>query len=256
MGFLAVTSYPLNLALTLVAAIFPLILAYFLGRIVQSSSTAIGGDYFLFFTLGLIGFLAVNRAISAVSGGLDEAIQQGRLEMFLMEPIRWREIPIWISLWPNAFSLAMAALAFGMAAGLGTTYRIAGMLPALLIILLGMISGLGIGILAGSIRVLSKREDPLTLSYTMVSSILAGQWFPPTVLPPWLRIFSWALPSTYVNSGLRRALMPHSSHIFGPTPTQAILGLLILNIVLYPLGLWLFGRSLGYGRKMGLLAGY
>jgi hypothetical protein len=36
----------------------------------------------------------------------------------------------------------------------------------------------------------------------------------------------------------------------------AVLALAIFNIVVMTLGLWLFSRSLEYGRKMGMLSGY
>ena len=42
----------------------------------------------------------------------------------------------------------------------------------------------------------------------------------------------------------------------GPSATSVIVGLLIFNIVVFPLSLWLFGRTLEYGRKTGLLGGY
>jgi len=36
----------------------------------------------------------------------------------------------------------------------------------------------------------------------------------------------------------------------------AVLALLIFNVVVMSIGLWLFSRSLEYGRKMGMLSGY
>jgi hypothetical protein len=36
----------------------------------------------------------------------------------------------------------------------------------------------------------------------------------------------------------------------------AVLALLIFNVVVMSAGLWLFSRSLEYGRKMGMLSGY
>jgi hypothetical protein len=35
-----------------------------------------------------------------------------------------------------------------------------------------------------------------------------------------------------------------------------VLLLLVFIAVVYPIAMWLYGRSLEYGRKMGLLAGY
>jgi hypothetical protein len=50
--------------------------------------------------------------------------------------------------------------------------------------------------------------------------------------------------------------MPDGQVLPGPTAGQAILALTIFSVVMYPIALWLFGRTLEYGRKIGALSGY
>jgi hypothetical protein len=50
--------------------------------------------------------------------------------------------------------------------------------------------------------------------------------------------------------------MPEGAEIPGVSTGEALLALVGFNLVVYPIAIWLFGRSMNYGRKMGLLSGY
>jgi len=256
MGWRAATSYPIGLVLTSLLSIVPIFTAYFINRLIQPSNNSIGQEYFVFVALGVLAFIFVNRIIMDFTVELDSAIQQGRLEMFLIEPIPWRALPVGLALWPAVLNVLIAALVLVLTIALGAHYRLAGVGPALVIVLLGVVSAIGIGILTGSVRVLAKKSDPVSALYNIATTVLAGLWYPVGVLPKGLRLLAWSLPTMYANSGLRKAMMPHARSIYGPNAVQAIVGLLVLNAILYPFALWLFGRSLNYGRKMGVLAGY
>ncbi|MCU1346549.1 MAG: type transporter, partial [Acidimicrobiia bacterium] len=107
-----------------------------------------------------------------------------------------------------------------------------------------------------SVKVLAKRTDPVLTVYALVASVLAGVYFPVGLLPGWLQFISRLLPDTYVVSALRHSLMPSSHGLSGPTPAQAIVGLTIFNLVVFPFGIWLFSRALEYGRRVGVLSAY
>jgi ABC-2 type transport system permease protein len=113
-----------------------------------------------------------------------------------------------------------------------------------------------IGVSAGAVRVIAKRSDPVATLYVVAASVLSGAAVPINVFPFWLRVVSWFFPSTYVISGMRKALMPEASGVYGPTPDQAMLLLLGICVIVFPVSLWLFGRSLEVGRRYGVLAGY
>jgi hypothetical protein len=63
-------------------------------------------------------------------------------------------------------------------------------------------------------------------------------------------------PATYAIAGLRKTLMPDASGVWGPDPAQAILILGVFCLIFLPLALWVFGRTLEFGRRYGVLAGY
>jgi ABC-2 type transport system permease protein len=106
------------------------------------------------------------------------------------------------------------------------------------------------------VKILAKRSDPIITLYTLAVGLLSGAAFPVSLLPTPIRIFSYCLPQTYVLSALRQVLMPGGDTISGPSAELAILLLIGFLVVVYPVGLWLFGRALEYARKIGTLAGY
>ncbi len=105
-------------------------------------------------------------------------------------------------------------------------------------------------------KILSKRADPIISLYLLAMTVLSGVVFPVNLLPVWLRWLSYCLPLTYVLSAVRKLLMIDSGTLSGPGAGEAILLLLGFLAIVYPLGLWLYGRSLEYARKLGVLAGY
>ena len=90
----------------------------------------------------------------------------------------------------------------------------------------------------------------------MAVFIFAGVAYPIELLPRALQIVSYLIPETYVIASLRKLLLPGGADLPGPSAHSVILGLVAFNAVVFPLSLWLFGRTLEYGRKSGLLSGY
>src|SRR5690606_10940503 len=110
--------------------------------------------------------------------------------------------------------------------------------------------------LGASVKVLSKRSDPVLALYTIAASILSGAFYPVELLPGWLQAISWTIPHTYVMQALRRLLMPQGDVLPGPDTSVAIVALIVFCAVAYPIALWTFGKALEYGRKIGALSGY
>ncbi|MEX2269024.1 MAG: hypothetical protein WEA75_10090, partial [Acidimicrobiia bacterium] len=69
-------------------------------------------------------------------------------------------------------------------------------------------------------------------------------------------VLSYFFPLTYVLAATRKVLMPGGDLVTGPSALEAVILLLVFLVVVYPIALWLFGRALDYGRKLGVLGGY
>jgi len=255
MGIQATISYPMSFVLSQSGLVIGVVSVFFLSRIVRSGPN-VGGHYLAFVAVGIVGQTLVGGALGGVSLALDQAIQQSRLEMLLIEPLRWWLIPVGLAIWPIILSMGQVVLVLVVAVALGVSILPLGLVEALPLVALGLLSGLALGLLAASLRVLAKRSDPVWLVYNIVSGLVAGTSVPINVLPAPLRALSWLLPTMYVDSGMRKLVLPHAAAVYGPSPLWANLALLLVVVPLAIAGIVAFNRSVDLGRRLGVLAGY
>jgi ABC-2 type transport system permease protein len=249
-------NYPLGFVMRELGAAVPIVTFYFISRLVDREDPSVGGDYYTFVVIGIMGMTLLGAGLQTLSRQLQRAINQGRLEMVLVEPIRWRLLPFTMVQW-NIVLAAVTALIMGLISLLlGARYGAAGLPAAVLIASLGILATLAIGILNASIKVLSKRADPVLTIYTIAATILSGTFYSLEVLPDFIRPLAWLIPHTYVLQALRKVLMGGGEAIAGPDAFVSMLALVGFSVVLYPIALWLYGRSMEFGRKMGVLSGY
>ncbi len=256
LGWLSAIAYPLNFALSYVSVLLPAVIYFFVAKLVDDSGPQLGGDYYTYVVVGLVGAQVLDAGLRTLSIQVQLAINRGWFEMILVEPIRWRLIPFGLVQWPIVRILVGIMVLLTASAFLGAEYRAAGIPAAILIVVLGLSAGLTIGILSTGLKVLAKAGDPLLTLYMLAAQLLAGTFFPIEILPSWLRPVSWMLPHTHVISSLRRALMPQGESLPGLELGPTILILIGFNVIFMPLAVWLFGRGLEYGRKLGVLSGY
>ncbi|MST32757.1 hypothetical protein GHK86_08485 [Acidimicrobiaceae bacterium USS-CC1] len=255
MGCQATLSYPMSLVLSQLGNGVAVVSLFFLTRIVRDGPD-VGHNYLTFVVLGMVGQNLVMSAIFGIGTEMDAAIQQGRLEMLLIEPIRWPIIPAGLALWPMILSLWSSALTIGVGLALGVHLSLLGVVEAIPLAVVASVSGLAIGILAATVRILAKRSDPVFLIYSVLSGLVAGISVPINVLPAPLRALAWALPTMYVSTGLRKLLMANPAGVYGPGALWATLALAAAAVPLAALAIVLFNRSVNVGRKLGVLAGY
>jgi ABC-type uncharacterized transport system permease subunit len=161
-----------------------------------------------------------------------------------------------MSAWPTLYRLVTAVVIMLIGLGFGAIFTFHEMAAVVALVVLGVGGGLVVGLVTASLRVLAKKGDGIVQIYTMTVYVLSGQFVPINLYPLPLRVASWFLPNTYLNAGLRKALEPNASHVYGPDPAQAMLLLLAFSAIFLPLALWIWGRTLEVGRRYGVLAGY
>lgn len=247
-------SYPMSLVLSELGTVLPVLVSFFIGELV-GSTVATGNDYFTFAVLGLAVTAVLQGALGGFGGSLQRALNRGTLETLLVEPVPWTFLPFAMNLWRIMMGVLEGGLILALGAVLGADYNLSGAGAFLVLLLLGVLANTAIGIISAAILVLSKRSKPFLTLYGMAASLLAGSVFGVSQLPDWLQTLSWAIPHTYVINASRAVLMDDPGSFVIPFDT-AVLALAIFNVVVMTLGLWLFSRSLEYGRKMGMLSGY
>jgi ABC-2 type transport system permease protein len=247
-------SYPMSLILSELGLILPVLISFFIGDLVGESAE-VGGDYFTFAVLGLAITAVLSGALGGFGGSLQRALNRGSLETLLVEPVPWVYLPFAMNLWRLIMGVVEGGLIMLIGGLLGADYLPSGWWQFVILLVLGIFACTAIGIVSAAVLILSKRSKPFLTLYSMAASLLAGSVFSVSQLPPWLQTLSWAIPHTYVINASRAVLMEDPGSFVVPFDT-AVLALLIFNVVVMSVGLWLFSRSLEYGRKMGMLSGY
>jgi ABC-2 type transport system permease protein len=138
---------------------------------------------------------------------------------------------------------------------LGAQYLPTGWGQFIILLLLGILANTAIGIVSAAILIISKRSKPFLTLYGMAASLLGGALFSVDQLPSWLQPLAYVIPHTYVINASRAVLMADPGTFVVPF-NVAVIALSAFNVVVLAGGLWLFSRSLEYGRKMGMLSGY
>jgi ABC-2 type transport system permease protein len=130
-------------------------------------------------------------------------------------------------------------------------------LPSLLFVMvLAIISLTGLGLAGAStfslLNFKARGSNPVELLFSFLSSILAGIYFPPTVLPGWLqRIAEW-LPQTHALRTLR-LILSGKAGLFDSTVTGDLAYLFNFAAVTLPVGIILFAIGMRKALRDGNL---
>lgn len=251
-------SYRLSFLLQIGGIFFSVAIFYFLSELFGSAMSpqleAYGGNYFSFVLIGLAftGFLGLS--LSSFATSIREGQMMGTLEIMLLSPTRLSVILLSSSIWSYLLTtfrvvlyLVVGAFVFG--ADLGNA-NVGG---ALLIMFLSIASFTGIGVLSAALVLIVKKGDPVALILNGASSLLAGVFYPVTVLPNWLEPVSQVLPLTYALDAMRLAMLQgHSIYEL----RNDIYILLLFTFVLTPISFLVFRRALKRAKKEGSLIQY
>jgi len=251
-------SYRLSFVMQLGGIFFNIAIFYFMARLfgtaVAPQLQAYGGDYFSFVLIGLAftGFLGLS--LSSFAQSIREGQMMGTLEIMLLSPTRLSAILISSSLWAYLMTTVRVVIyllvgAFIFGASLGQ----ANIPAAILILLLSIASFSGIGIMSAAVVLLVKKGDPVAWVLGSASSLLAGVYYPVSVLPGWLEPLSRVLPLTYGLDAMRLAMLQGHSISDLRSDIFALLG---FTIILTPLAFLVFRKALKRAKKEGSLIQY
>jgi len=251
--FIEEISYPMSFGFSLVRSVMPLLLSFFIGQLIRDER--VGSDYLTFVSIGLGVTAMLSGALAGFGGSMSRAFQRGTLETYLVEPVPWTVLPIAMNTWQLLLGLFNGAVIMFVGWLLGADFIAGNLLAFVGLVLLGLLATTAIGLISASVLMLTLKSQPILHVYGLAAGLLAGAVFSVSQLPPWLRIFSFLIPHTYVINGARTLLMTDPGTFEIPYST-AVYVLLGFSAVMFPLGIWLFRRSLEFSRRMGMLSGY
>ncbi len=127
----------------------------------------------------------------------------------------------------------------------------ANLLGAVLLLLAGSVSFVGLGIVAAVLPLLyPERGAQMTNAAAAILLLISGVYYPVETLPGWLQVVASASPATYVIEGMRGCLLRGQS-------THSLLPIVFILIgagtVVIGVGLFIFGRVERYAKRTGRL---
>ncbi len=141
-------------------------------------------------------------------------------------------------------------------------------LPLVVVLtLVTLLIGYGMGLISASMFYLfdfKQQNEPFRFIVEQVLvALVAGTYYPPTVLPLQFQWVAAFLPQTYANDALRRLLSP-GADLYTPTliahlwtgwgaVTTDIVILGFMLVLLFPIGWWLFPMGIEKARRNGTL---
>jgi ABC-2 type transport system permease protein len=213
-----------------------------------------GGSYFDFAIVGLAVMSVAQLGISTFNANILREQALGTFEVLLATPT-----PIGVLL-AGSFTfpllLTVVDLVLYLVLGLaiiGGGVALEGALLAAPVFALTLASFCAFGVLGSSLVVLVKRGDPLTAPLTLVTGVISGALFPVSAFPPVVEVVARAFPAYYGINGLREALLLDADVADVAPDALVLVG---FNLVLLPLALYTFRRSLNTARRTGVLGNY
>ncbi|MCW5849450.1 MAG: ABC transporter permease [Anaerolineae bacterium] len=122
---------------------------------------------------------------------------------------------------------------------------------ALVVLMAGSISFIGVGIIAAVLPMLYPERGAQMINFAQALFLLAsGIYYPVSVLPAWLQPISALSPATYALEGIRAALLQGAS-LASLLPTVGVLTL--TGLITIPLGVVVFNWGERYAKRTGKL---
>lgn len=252
------TSYKLGFVMDLLGVFFTAATYYYVAKMFGAAATPFlrdyGGDYFAFVLIGVAFAAYQNVGLNSFSQSLRQEQFLNTLEPLLVTPVSTPRFLIGSSLWDFLYATVRVALYLGVgAAFFGFRLSQTRLAPALAVLVLTLLAFMGLGVFAASFIMRFKRGNPVTWIMEATSNLLGGVLFPLAALPPGLKRAAFFIPMTHALEGLRQTLLMGAGwNVIVPQ----LVWLSVFIAVIWPLGVFTFGRAVRRARADGTLGHY
>ncbi len=254
-GFKIWISYKTQVILNVLSWVIPVFTYYFVGtslgqKFVSYINTQ---NYTAFIVIGLAFQGYVSSVITTISGRMRNEQLFGTLEYYMLSPTGVFGMLFYSAAWGFVLNTINAVVIILVGFGLGVSFINANIVGALIIIIELLISTLGLSMIAGGIVMITKQGNPISFFFSTITTLLSGTVFPISILPQYIKDLSYAIPLTFALNGLRAALLSAA------TLSQLVhyfIILLIFDVILLPLGAFIYKIGFDIARKQGTLSEY
>lgn len=250
------TSYRFAFVFELFVALLPVLIVFFIGRLVTDgrSSVARYGGYFPFAVVGAALAQYFLFSLRTFADTIRRSQLAGCLEAILSTRTSPELLVLLSSMYSFLVKLIHMALILAVAGlALGVDYGRASIPTTILVMGLTVLTFASLGILSAALIIWLKKGDPIEWVFGSLSALLGGALFPVDVMPTWMQHVSAVLPMTYSLEAMRRALL--LGHGVGQLWPELLI-LAGMAVVLGPLSLLAFRQAVIKGRCEGTLLHY
>ncbi|HEX6490746.1 MAG TPA: ABC transporter permease, partial [Gaiellaceae bacterium] len=205
---LSLLTYRFRLYTQLAGSLVSVILFYYISRLVTHSRLGSSNDYFAYVVVGLVILTALGSTVTTMPARLHQELVAGTFERLLVSPFGATAAMAGMTIFPfvmalvqGIVTLAFASIVFHMPVHWSTAAL------ALPVALLGTLSFVPFAMLivAGSLVV---KQASVGAGFVMTGiSLVGGFFFPPDLLPTWIRWVSQVQPFTPALELLRHLLL-------------------------------------------------
>ena len=250
-------SYRINFGLEILQTVVSLFLFFYLSRIVDdsklTSSTELDEGYFAFVVVGLTFMKFMETGLTAFALQLRTDQTTGTLEALLVTPARQSLVVLGSATYELLLATISGFLMMAIAVvGFGLDLSVS--ISSLVVLLVAIPASFGlfaaVGVVIAAFTIVFKQVATLIAFATAGIAVLAGVYFPLSVMPEWLETIAKALPFSWALDVLRDALL-------GGDPSVGKLVLLVGFCALaVPASLAIFGAAVDRAKRTGTLAQY
>jgi ABC-2 type transport system permease protein len=253
--YLLASASRLTLVWQLATVLFAAPTMYYLGRLVQPISSPelqpYGGDYFAFVIVGIAFSGFFSAMMSAWATGIRNEHLGGTLDAVLVSPVSILTVAMGASLWGTLVAgiqtlvyLLVGRAVFHLSFG---HMNASGLIVAVLITMIVFAS---LGMISAALILLLRSGDLLTGVLAGVSLLVAGVFYPTTVLSPaLLRVSQW-VPLTHTLQALRLALLSGAG--VGAL-WEEMVTLVLFALLLAPVAVFLLHAAVSTARRLGTI---
>lgn len=249
-------SYQFNLLTFFSTAFFSAFLAYFVSDLVGDSEdlSRYDGSYFDFVIVGLALTSYAALGVAAFTRQIQQEQGAGTLEVLLGGPTRLGTLLAGGFVVPLALTTIEVAAVIAVGMGLlGVGLTVEAVLLSVPIVVLTVANFCAMGIVSAALVLLVKRGDPISGPLYQATLILSGALFPIELFPAWLEVIARLTPAYYGVRGMREAMLTDAG-LSGTVDEMLVLTGFV--IILLPLAVRLFGRSIVAAKRYGVLGSY
>ncbi len=256
--YLLASSSRLTLAWQLTTILLVVPTMYYLGRLFQPATppdlAPYGGSYFPFVVLGLAFSGFFSAMMGAWASGIRNEHLGGTLDAVLASPVSLLTVAMGASLW-STFVGAVQTLVYLLVGRLvfHVNFGQMNVASAATTVLLTMMVFAALGMISAALILLLRSGDLLTGMLAGVSVLVAGVFYPTTILsPPLQRLAQW-IPLTHTLQAIRLALLTGAGVA---ALWEEIVTLLLFAVLLMPIAVAALHGAVHMAKRSGTIIGH